>query len=219
MIGIENCWYKNVCGQDNCTNSCVRFLEMQYLIDNSGIPVANQYPIQLVPDDIDYNVFCELADIKDNIVDFVQGKGKLYICSSNTGNGKTTWATKMMLRYFDEIWAGNGFRVRGLFLHVPTLLLKLKDFDNPLSEEYKQNILSCDLVIWDDIASTGISNYDLSQLLMYIDSRNVNALSDIFTGNIVDENQLSKIIGVRLASRIWNSSEVMILKGKDRRCA
>ena len=214
----EDCWYKDVCSM-NCTDSCIRYLEMEYLINESGIPIAYQYPAILTPEDVDYESFCILADIKDNVLDFVNGNGSLYIASAETGNGKTSWATKLMLKYFDEIWAGNGFRIRGLFLHAPTLLAQLKNFANPLSDEYKRNIMECDLVIWDDIASTELSNYDLSQLLSLIDCRVNNSRCNIYTGNVDTSATLQKLMGVRLASRIWNRSEVIILKGKDRRTA
>lgn len=214
----ENCWYKNVCEQE-CKSSCIRFLEMNHLVENSQIPVVNQYPKMLDAEDADYDAYCLLADIKDNIIDFVEGGGNLYIASNETGNGKTTWATKLMLKFFDEIWAGNGFRVRGLFLHVPTLLLRLKNFKDPLSEEFKANILNTDLVIWDDIAATDMSNYDLTQLLMFIDQRILNAKASIYTSNLATQQQLSEAVGQRLASRIWNTCEVVIFQGKDRRTA
>ena len=212
----EKCWYKEVC-RSECSTSCVRYLEMEYLVQHSGIPALYQYPKALKPEQVDYDSFCLLADYKDDVVDFVNGGKNLYIASAETGNGKTSWATKIMLKYFDSIWAGNGFRVRGLFLHVPTLLLQLKNFNNPLSEEYKQHILDADILVWDDIASTELSNYDLSQLLLYVDGR-VNSLkSNIYTGNVDSADELQKLMGVRLASRIWNQSEIIILKGKDRR--
>ena len=124
----------------------------------------------------------------------------------------------MMLRYFDQIWAGNGFQVKGMFIHTPALLTQLKDFNNPVSKEFLTNLDYCDLVIFDDIGSTELSNYDHSQLLTHIDFRVCNGKSCIFTGNIVKKDTLSAILGTRLASRIWNSTNKVIeLIGKDRR--
>ena len=212
-----NCIYKEVCDLD-CSESCIRYIEMKALLDQSKIPEAKQTIVSLVPDDCDYDVFCTLADIKDHIVDYVEMGQNVYLVSRNTGNGKTTWAIKMMIKYFDEIWAGNGLRCRGIFVHVPTFLLKCKDFDNkdPEFNEMKSNLLSTDLVIWDDIGSTGMSNYDLSQLLMYIDQRILSGKSNIFTGNLM-YSDLEKSLGSRLASRIWNTSSIAELKGKDKR--
>ena len=210
----SDCWYNEVCNLD--CNSCIRYLEMKYLVDNSGIPKSQQYPKALEAD-IDYDKFIRLADIKSSIIDFVNSQENLLIVSEYTGNGKTSWAIKLLLKYFDEIWAGNGFKVRGLFVHIPTLLLKLKNFNEPLSEEYKHNLMECDLVIWDDIASTDISNYDYSQLLSYIDYRLLANKSNIYTGNCTTSKALKETLGERLASRIWHTSEIIEFKGKDRR--
>lgn len=213
----EKCWYKEVCQYRRCSG-CLRFTEMKYLMDNSGIPPAKQKPISLVAQtDNDRKAFAELQDIKDNIVDFVDNGENLYITSKSTGNGKTSWSLKLVLKYFDSIWAGNGLRVRGLFVHVPTLLLQLKDFNNPVSAQYKKNLEQCDLVVWDDIASTELTNYDYSQLLTFIDSRMLNEKSNIFTGNLISRKQLDKVLGERLGSRIFNSSQIIILEGKDMR--
>lgn len=211
----ENCWYKDVC-QNECLNTCIRYLEMKYLIEQSHIPKSKQYPV-ILQAGVDYNAFCDLANIKDDIVAFVKEGCNLYITSNCTGNGKTTWAIKLMLKYFDNIWAGNGLRVRGIFVHVPTLLNQLKNFNQPLSEEYKQNLLECDLVVWDDIASTDMSAYDHSQLLSYVDQRIFNEKANIFTGNLSEFDTLAKAVGEKLASRIYRTGTVIEFKGKDRR--
>ena len=212
----EKCWYKDVCTIE-CTNSCLRYIEMKYLMDNSDIPPMRQIPDKLTPEVQDLDAFTKLNELKLNIVDFVVSGQNLYLWSEHTGNGKTSWALKLMLKYFDEIWAGNGFRVRGKFVHVPTFLLQLKNFNDPLSEEYKNDILNCDLLILDDIASVGISQYDLSQLLLYIDNRSLNGKSIIYTGNL-DMHNMDKVLGSRLTSRIWSKTTTIVeLKGADRR--
>ena len=192
---------------------------MDYLLYHSQIPKKQQFPISLVPENKDYDNFVYLADIKDDVVNFVNNGENLYITSNYTGNGKTSWAIKMLLKYFDSVWSGNGFRIRGVFIHVPTFLNKLKsDIKNPDLEF--ESLVSClvdvDLVIWDDIASTGLSQYDHSQLLTHIDQRVLSGKSNIFTGNIPDKESLEKSVGARLTSRIL-SGEVVELKGRDRR--
>ena len=213
----DKCWYKEVCEYQKCSG-CIRFTEMNYLMQNSGIPTAKQKPIALrAITDNDKIAFKKLFDIKDNILQFVEGGNNLYITSKYTGNGKTSWSLKLLMKYFDSVWAGNGLRIRGMFVHVPSLLLQLKDFNNPVSNQFKNTLEECDLVIWDDIASTELSNYDHSQLLTYLDSRLMNEKSNIFTGNIIDKNQMNKLLGERLASRIFNSSRIIMLDGKDMR--
>ncbi len=216
-----DCWYKDVCTVDksNCA-SCIRYKEMKYLIDNSGIPKSRQKPVSLRASDCDFDNFLLLADIKADILNFVDRGQSLYICSHNTGNGKTTWAIKILLKYFDSVWAGNGFRPRGLFIHTPTFLLKCKEFNNrdPEFEQIKQNAQTADLVVWDDIGSMGLSNYDYSQLLMYIDIRNSNNLSNIYTSNITTSEELEKALSSKLASRILTRNTIQItLNGGDMR--
>ena len=213
----EKCWYKEVCLNKQCT-ACIRFTEMQYLMQSSGIPESKQHPIKLTAQTSnDKKMFQRLASIKENIVDFVTNGDNLYLASKYTGNGKTSWSIKLVLKFMDSIWAGNGLRTRALFIHVPSFLIKLKDFQNPISLEYKHNIENCDLVVWDDIASTELSNYDYSQLLTYIDARVLAEKSNIYTGNIIDEHKLKQVLGERLSSRIFNNAQLIILDGKDRR--
>ena len=212
----QECWYHEVCQMENPCSSCIRYAEMKFLMENSGLPKAKQKPIVLTPEDCDYNSFCQLQDIKNEIVDFVNNGNNLFI-GGNTGNGKTSWAIKILLRYFDQIWNGNGFRVRGLFVHIPTILLELKDFNNPVSIEYRKNLLESDLVVWDEIGGIGMSNYDYSQLLAIIDKRVLEEKANIYTGNFSSEQESIKLLGERLSSRIWKLSQTIILNGKDRR--
>lgn len=220
MDGYIKCWYEGVCSNKTpeCRTGCIRYLEMYNLLEKSNLPEKRWSPEVLSPDDCDYDAFCELAYIKDNIVDFVNDGSNLYVYSDYTGNGKTTWTIKIMLKYFNDIWAGNGFRCRAIFIHVPTFLAQLKNFNKVDSafEELKQRILNVDLVVWDDIASTDLSSYDNSQLLSYVDQRILNRKSNLFTGNL-DNIGLSKALGMRLASRVWNSSIRIELKGQDKR--
>ena len=189
-------------------------------MENSNIPKAKQIPQSLTAPDCDLDAFKRLAEIKKDINDFVDCGCNLYIASETTGNGKTSWAIKLMLKYFDNVWAGNGFRPRALFIHVPTFLLKCKDFNNKDTtfEDLKKLLPDIDLVVWDDIASTDVSAYDYSQLLMYIDNRLLNERSNIFTGNYSDRDKLEKRVGMKLTSRIWSdTTEVVIFKGGDMR--
>lgn len=215
----EECWYKDVCLADSCAD-CIKFAEMSFLMESSNLPKAKQKPQALTapPDDIE--AYRQLADIKSSIVDFVESGENLYIASRASGNGKTSWAIKLLLKYFDEVWAGNGFNIRGLFVSVPTFLLKCKDFKNTDKEfeQLKKHLLQADLVVWDDIASTNISAYDYSQLLMYIDARVLNEQANIFTGNFPTLDGLTERVGAKLASRIWTNKTVVItFKGGDMR--
>ena len=216
VLRKEDCWYREVCTYEPCAN-CVRYVEMKYLMEHSGLSKKRQKPIRL-NDMYDKQVFKLLNDIRLDIVNFVNNGESLYIYSSYTGNGKTSWSIKLLLRYFDQVWAGNGFRRRGYFIHVPAFLNKIKNFENaPLRQKILHILTTVDLVVWDDIASTKLSDYDIQQLLMIIDQRLADGLSNIYTGNLTSHASLANALGDRLASRIWNTSTLVEFKGKDRR--
>lgn len=218
----DQCWYKNVCNKFNtedCYPGCIRYMEMHYLMFTSNIPLKMQLQHKLIPHKTDIKAFERLKDIKDNIKEFVESGENLYIYSPNTGNGKTTWSVKLMQTYFNKIWCGNGFNIRGIFVNVPTFLTTFKNViskPDPDFEEYKENILIADLVIWDDISAVQMSNYDHTNLLTYVDQRVFKKLSNIYTGNLKEDN-LRNALGERLFSRVWNDSEHILLNGPDRR--
>ena len=217
-----NCWYRKICNKydtNECNKSCIRYMEMHYLIETSNIPKAKQFKNELIPENIDVENFKFLNELKKDIVNFVQNGENLYIYSSKFGNGKTTWAIKLMQKYFNDIWLGNGFRCRGIFIHVPTFLTKCKEAISSKDldfEELKLNLLDVDLVIWDDIAAGKLSDFDHTNLLTYIDQRKLNGKSNIYTGNLNAE-ELKTAVGNRLKSRIWNDSSIVEIYGNDRR--
>lgn len=214
----SNCWYVNTC-DDDC-DRCTVYVQMKWQMEHSGLPEAKQRPISLyLTDDNsgDKKAFYRLADIRKNIVEFVQSGKNLYLCSKWTGNGKTSWAVKMLHTYFHYTAVGNYENLKGMFVSTPGLLLKLKDFNNPVSKTFKDNLENVDLVIWDDIAVNGITQYDYTQLFNIIDSRIFAEKSNIFTSNVVGVDELNKVFGARLTSRIMYSSEIIELKGKDMR--
>ena len=103
---IKDCLYKEVC-TNQCSESCIRYNSMKSLLSYSNLPPSKHILVQFIPMEVDLSSFCKLAEIKKNIKDFVQSGSNLYIYSSVTGNGKTSWSIKLLLKYFDEIWAGS----------------------------------------------------------------------------------------------------------------
>lgn len=216
VLRKEDCWYREVCTYEPCTN-CIRYVEMKYLMEHSGLSKKRQRPIKLKATQ-DTAAFKLLNEIRSDIVNFVENGESLYIYGENTGNGKTSWSIKLLLRYFDQIWAGNGFRQRGYFISVPAFLNQVKNFSDERSRQKLINTLNTvDLVIWDDIASTKLSDYDIQQLLTIIDRRIADGLANIYNGNLTSHDAVANALGSRLASRIWNTSTLVEFKGKDRR--
>lgn len=215
----EDCLFKDFCNTQ-CSSGCLRYLETKFLLDNSNIPKSRQVPDSLVPSKCDLEAFEELSEVRSEISDFVETGKNLYIYSKNFGNGKTSWAIKLMINYFSKIWAGNCFKVRGLFISVPEFLSNCKTIIETPNKEFSEmrNIIdNVDLVIWDDIASQNLSNFDYANLLTHIDKRVLNRKANIYTGNLYFKG-LSKAVGNRLASRILNSNtKVVKFEGSDRR--
>lgn len=210
-----DCWYIDNCEED--CRKCVVYPQMKWQFDNSGLPKSKYMPIHLRPQPNDVRAFNKLADIREDIDEFVEQGKNLYICGKIPGNGKTSWAIKMLQTYFHYVAEGNLFTVKGMFVSVPELLLRMKDFSNSLKTDYKENLKSCDLLILDDIATTNISQYDYLQLFSLIDGRMLANKSTIFTSNVTDIKQLEEVIGERLASRVWGNSIIVEIKGGDMR--
>jgi DNA replication protein DnaC len=87
---------------------------------------------------------------------------------------------------------------------------------NEYVEYVKANVMEADLVIWDDIAAKTGSEFEINQLLSYIEGRLTRGKANIFTSNL-NRNEISANLGPRLASRICNMSTDIELKGADKR--
>ena len=222
MERFKNCLYREVCDYETpCKQACVRYAVTKYMLEKSGIPKKLWGINSLIPEECDLKAFENLAYIRDNIEQFVEEGNSIYICSTNCGNGKTTWAIKLMLQYFNEVWDYTGFNARGLFLNVNEFLLKCKSSISKPSKDFdelKELIHKVDLVIWDDIGATKLSEYDYTLINEYVSYREFRGLSNIYTGNILPD-ELAEYVGTRLASRILNGLNcvTITLTGGDRR--
>lgn len=208
----NDCMYKDVC-KNKCANSCIRYIQFGKLLELSNLPKVYKKPIKLYAVKEDYELYKELDSIGNNITNWVKDGPDLYICSTNPGNAKTTWSAKLMLKYFDKTWPNSYNVTRALFVHIPTFLYDIKNFGN--KPEYVDRIKEADLVVWDDIAIKTVTEYEHEQLLQIIDYRIQNELRNIYTSNITDLDTLVKMVGGRLASRIYNTSKVIVFKSND----
>lgn len=196
---------------------------MYELFSQSNLPMGKWGKIELKTT-IDTQAFHRLNDIKKDIVNYIHDGNNLYIYSPICGNGKTSWAIKLMQAYFSKIWAGNRFRRRSIFFSVPEFIdrehLRMNQQGEESEEfvELRQAITECDLVVWDDIGSIKTTDYTHLLLLNFISHRQVNGKANIFTGNL-NGDYLNKQCGSRLASRIWNASEIIAFQGQDMRGA
>lgn len=215
-----DCWYQQGCNlfTEGCQKTCHRYLQMSYLIENCGMPDANKYIKPLVPEKQDVPAFMRLKQIKDNIVDFVEQGCNIYITSKKLGNGKTTWSLKLLYKYFDEVWCGNGFVPRGYFVYVPEFLNRYS-YNYKSSDEFKdlaKLLKSVDLVVWDDIAYSKLTQTECTVLNTFVDYRLMKGKSNIFTGCLLGR-EIATNLDERLYTRLWEDIEVVEFIGKGNR--
>jgi len=213
------CWYKNGChlAEDRCEKTCHRYLQMNYLINNCGMKNAERFLKPLQPQKTDVKAYLRLQQIKDNIVSYVGEGNNLLIASDHLQSGKTTWSLKILYKFFDEIWAGNGFVQRGYFLYVPEFLNKARSFQYKDTEEFKEidkALKNVDLVIWDDITSIQLSPQEQNLLNMYIDKRMLEGKSNLYNGMNLDKSSKLSFLGPKLNARLEDCEQI-ILKGKS----
>lgn len=210
-----DCWFRNNCSNydtENCHSGCKIYFQYYYLVNLANIPKYLQQPANLVlQPGKDIKEYKYLESIKENIVDWVYQGRNLYLYSDTCGNGKTSWAVKLMSKYFSRIWNKNGTKCRGLFINVDDFLMQYKSNINKKDkrfEEMVELIPTVDLIIWDDIGCTKLKDYDHSILFPLINSRLINGKANIYTSNVIDDD-LDNNIGARLRSRILDVSDVV----------
>lgn len=190
-----------------------------YLL-NANIPKKYSGEIKLTPFECDLENFKRLNNVKNDISNFVANGCNLLIYSKITGNGKTSWAIKLMKAYLEY---ANNYSFDNdcptYFVNVTRLLDMKKSSmgNNEIDIDQVETFLKIsNLVIWDDIAVRGLSDYDKEYLYSLIDIRVINEKSNIFTSNLTP-NELNDILGARLYSRIINTSIPIEFLGADRR--
>ena len=124
----EDCWYKNNCSSitTQCGNHCIRYSAMKDLCLKSNLPKSKWLPLKLTTQK-DRNSYLRLGIIQSGIKEWVQEGNGLYIYSKNYGNGRTSWAVKLLLSYFNSIWYESGYKCRGLFINSADFLMRRKN--------------------------------------------------------------------------------------------
>lgn len=211
--------YKN--GQCPFPGFCIKKFKIDKFCDEALLSINQRKNIELFLDasNNDYEAFVKLNNIKNNILNFVESGKNLYIFSTKTGNGKTSWSIKLLQAYISKIWYNHEIKCVGLFISVPRYLLSIKDAisnNNEYANHIKQNVLEADLVIWDDIATKNMTEFETENVLSIIDARINLGKSNIFTSNITNI-ELPLYVGDRLSSRILGTSEPIKFIGEDKR--
>lgn len=210
IFNKDDCWYKNVCHMydtPDCNRQCIRHIKMHYLAETSLLTRRQQGPINLLCPEQDSNAVSRLIYIKKNIVRYIQEGTNLVVMSYNTGNGKTSWMCKLLMSYFDEIWNSTDFKPRGLFVNTTKFLQGLKGNITEYSQYIQDTVRDVDVVVWDDVLTDTLTDFEQKQLFYILDDRLNSGKSNFYTTNA--SNDVLQSISPRLHSRIFKASEVI----------
>lgn len=223
---MNKCHAESYCRQfneqrNNCHEHCLGYVQLQNIYHLSNMPKKYQYALPLTNPGPDRNVYITLKAIQDHIATWVKDGEGLFLISETKGNGKTSWACKLMNEYFKRVALTNNLRCRGLFVNVPDFLEQLRRDMRNATEEMEilvENIRESDLVIWDDIGTEKPSDWVRERLYTFINHRESNGLSQIFTSNILLEQLMDdRYLGERIVSRIAGQCRIVEFVGHDRR--
>lgn len=231
MIRSKNDCYLQASCKKHCTGACgdleasycPRLSKIDYLYNEALIPIKQRkrFPLRVDADGTDKNEFLQLKAAAENIEQFIDNGANLFIYSQTCGNGKTAWSIRLIQSHIENIWYKTDLRCRALFISVPRYLLAIKNNiskTDEYAEHINKNIFDADIVVFDDIATKGITQFEAENLFSIIDTRMNMGKSNIFTSNIVPA-QLNDLLGPRLTSRIINLSTVIQFRGRDKRGA
>ena len=231
MILSDQCWLKDICKKYlnpekdcECRNQnvfCLKLFKLDQLYTLSLLTEKQRarIPLYVDADGTDMEMFYYLSNIENEINQFVQQGKHLYIYSSKVGNGKTSWAIRLLQSYLNSIWYKCDIDCKVLFVSVPRFLLAVKDSFNNVNdyaEHIKKYVYTADIVVFDDIATKSATQFEHELLFGIIDSRIVNNKCNIYTSNL-DYTGLVTSVGERIASRIFNTATTIQLNGVDKR--
>lgn len=196
----------------------------RYMLKESGLPKIRWTEEDLLLVDGNREAYKRLTEIRDNLNSFVRSSiNNLVICGNSTGNGKTSWANKLMLTYIEQ----NRYRLYHvpiedltvkkhdmcLFCLLVPFLVELKMFgNNEKSTEMYHRLCNTEFAVLDDLGAVPMSQYDYNAVYGIVEHRLDKGLPTVITTNFTSLNKLQSEIGPRLAERIWNNSEIIEIK-------
>lgn len=234
-LNADSCIYKeygeecpmrlrpNVSKDYKCNKDCMMLKEVRNWISKSGIPYkyARVDLKQLEPGE-DLKAFEILREVRNNVDAFVREGKQVFIYSYNCGNGKTTWACKILLNYIkmavDNGWVNLDYDTAGLFINVEELLFRLKksiSYKDGELDELIQRIYLAPIVVWDDACGKKLTDYEYSAMYSLINRREADGLCNIYTCNRPIDS-CREVWGDRLVDRM-TSGLVVVLSGDSKR--
>lgn len=223
MIEPKDCYLRRNCKkykEGKCEGVfCQKLFRVDSIYNNAGLSEYQKKHIGLLVDKEDEVCYTELYQISKNIQKFVTNGSILYLWSKIPGNGKTSWALKFLQSYIDSRWYEVPVSTIALFINVPKFFTDLKasfsEQDSWISHVRKY-ASTVELVVWDDIGTKGLTEFEREMLLSIINARIENRKANIFTSNC-NPRELEDILQPRLASRILSTAKKYEFRGKDKR--
>lgn len=217
-------------GKETCNEMCWKYIQLDFQYAQSNIPKGYLKPINMDLNHgsvVDRESYIRLNNYKKDVYKNVKIYGEgAYIYGKNKGNGKTSWAIKIMQEYFRQLHRTiqTFEEAKGLYVNVPILFKMSKDNISNPSDEFKtleRRITESDLVIFDDIGTEAPTKWVKENLYIYITEREMQNRASIYTSNLTLkelENE-DRSLGERIVDRIYKQvgSNIIELKGPSRR--
>ena len=182
------------------------------LFEHSGLPKKFFEPQILVERKADIECWQWLEDVRNNIVEEVQRGLNIVITSTIVGNGKTSWAVRLLQRYLAETALDGRMVEKGMFVVSAQLLTEFGDYNyfQTMKEflERFEKLKTCDLLVIDEIGGGSLTKASYPYVYDLVNYRVDNNLSTIYTTNYTDE-EIIDLLGQRLYSRIYDTSVVL----------
>lgn len=194
-------------------------LNFNLLFDKSDLPERARSPIDMKNRKTDREAWEYLEEVREDIVGVVNDGINIMIASSETGNGKTTWALRLGARFLAEMAIGSGAKTRVKYTTVPKLFSRLGSSISVKDEglkDYLKELREVDLLILDDFGAGSLNKQTYNVLYEIIDERVSFKRSIIYTTNY-NEDELQELLGKRLYSRTVNLSDWVEFTASDAR--
>lgn len=191
--------------------------KLKSLFRRSNLPKEFWKPQTLVTREDDIDAWDFLEDTRKNIVEFVKEGNTLVITSVNVGNGKTSWAIRLLQRYLAETATFIEIEDRGMFINYASLLVDLGDFkfrETPEFKELKYRLMNCELLVMDELGGGSLNNATYQVFYEIINARSSKNLSTIYTTNF-DEEYLIDVLGERVFSRVHDAATKIIFTSSN----
>lgn len=186
--------------------------KVRQLLAESGVPKKYFEPQELVLRSVDYDAWNWLEDYRCNVVEHVKNGKSIVITSPTVGNGKTSWAIRLLQRYIAETALDGRLVDKAVFCVSSSMLEIFGDFGYFETSieffDYLNRLKNCDLLVIDEIGSGRITQVSYNHFYDLVNYRVDNNLATIYTTNYNDE-QIKDALGERLYSRIYDMSTVI----------